>query len=862
MEYFNQLLSSYNLLKKRKLSIPSALNEEEKKKTKPKPKAKGETKEKDEVKPNPNAEAAATEALKQVANAVNQQGLQIRQMPDMTGANRWGTPEKEGDVGYLGLNDEGGKVVLWKTSPQHDIMMMGSQGTQISHVGTAMGQPGEDFKILVDYFAGHSDGVSDQPMMDPELQRAVDKLVITLNNYTDSSEGLGNLERIATGEIQGSRIFTEKRIAENIPDQVLNTTEQPEEVKLETVNLLTKTIETGISIDKGATGDVSHEVMSRLSNNLLITPHGVRFGDLFFTYIENSSAENDPLRAVADKINDQIKDWNEKYKSAPDYTKINEIPVLETTGGGAGWRAKRGVVAESHLPITAFIMQLDQCGQEGAQCDKKTLSNIKGQIKQTLQNAMKAGTAEEMMEWFKLGGDIKLQRKLFDSEGQQTADFVEEIRSYFLDTMGVKESTVDKLFEVAGNKLGMALVVYAHAVRKFDVDLFKSLPPIKGVEGVGQAKEAKEYGTKADVMLCFDSNDVGKATQALNKKLGKQSLDRQSYLDKKHPSLVGVGTNSLFVHNKKDNTSCVGVELKTLDAEKSAKGVGEASRGKRNDTYKEQYASDREQKFFDEQVKPNFDTVGGDWSSAQKKNAEIDKAISPVVSIISRKPPVTGVPRSVENLLAQWKSLHKNDVNWDNDKYKQILAYVNNPGGTMGDEPDIIKARLKAFNSWKEKIVQEKITSIENNDEGVDSTTQTSPKGGWKNYHLANIAMAALADGDVVKDYRSLAENKQGVYLNNAEILYAIDGCYGPDRTHVLKRTGNTIHIINAKDRTISFTGSYERGRLKVTSGKDVGHEISGEELTKENIKVSEKGGDLMIEFLKAQQKIIDQLLA
>ena len=127
MDYFNQLLDSYALLKQRKLKVSRRLTEQE---TKPK------DKEKEEPPTNPQAVEQATAALQDIMRRSQGGAVRINQWPDTAHfPPQW----EKGTV--LGRNEQGDEVILWKSSADKDIMMRGTTGHAGVAVGTNQRQP-------------------------------------------------------------------------------------------------------------------------------------------------------------------------------------------------------------------------------------------------------------------------------------------------------------------------------------------------------------------------------------------------------------------------------------------------------------------------------------------------------------------------------------------------------------------------------------------------------------------------------------------------------------------------------------------------------------------------------------------------
>ena len=845
MDYFNQLLDSYALLKQRKLKVSRRITEQE---------TKTKDKEKEEPPTNPQAVEQATAALQDIMRRSQGGAVRINQWPDTTHfPPQW----EKGTV--LGRNEQGDEVILWKSSADKDIMMRGTTGHAAVAVGTNQGQPlnpeaPKGFKTLVNYFAGMEGGSQDEPAEDPKVIEARDRAVNAADDFATALGGLGNdadvemfgkLGAVLGGEQQGI-VLSQQRLQAQVDQLLINTTDQPPELKAESLNAAADSLKTAAKILRGK--EVFDKELAKAAQNMEITKWGVQFGPLFINYRNRSTAENDPLRHVADTINGAIKERNAEFKGAPDYAILDEIPHIKPKG--ADWDL-RGKLSEHHLVTYGLIRSLDDCLEKGGNCTKE-----KNKIKASLEEAIKQGTAQELMELFNSGQQMIDGKVMFDLDKLQDTVFVQELRDYYTGVMGLKEPTVDALFEAAGEQLGVGLVLYAHATRQADKDLLGNGPQIKAIERVGSESSAQQPFTKADNNIVYDSKDKGKVTKAWQETMGEQGIQRAADIQKRHPDLpIPLGVDGLVQTQGEDTV--VGLELKVLTELSDKAAVGELGDQSGHKVMNGEGRPDV-QKVFNEMVTPTLIAIGVNPDRAKKQANIIAKETASTTKTLAGVG-VKGVDNPILDVLADYKTQHSKDQRWDAEKFEQLQDYVQNPAGKPGEDPNDIEARKKAYKSWTQKAVQGEVTQMENEAEGVDSNTETRVTNkNWRDYHLTNIAIAGYSTTEVVKDSRRLSQNKQSVYCNNLELTYAIEGC--TTGTHKLLRKGKTIHIINRKTGKAAFTGSYERGRLRVTSGKDVGNPISTE-LSTENSSHQHGTGDLMIEFLRGQQKLIDQLL-
>ena len=145
MEYFNQLLTSYSLLKQRKLKITSRIVEQ----------GAGE---------DPAARAKAMDVVK-TAMGMQPGNQTINNVP-------------------VGQNAKGGAIVAWKSGERSKnpgtIFLTGLTGRSAITIGLPGGQAGPDFENLVSYFSGDEEGAEGgaavQPDPKEEIKESLNKL--------------------------------------------------------------------------------------------------------------------------------------------------------------------------------------------------------------------------------------------------------------------------------------------------------------------------------------------------------------------------------------------------------------------------------------------------------------------------------------------------------------------------------------------------------------------------------------------------------------------------------------------------------------------------------------------------------------
>ena len=639
--------------------------------------------------------------------------------------------------------------------------------------------------------------------------------------------------------------------------------------------------------DGGKFTDEAARKFSRLSPNLLITKSGIKFGEVFIFHKTESNKKVDVLRNAVDQLNAGAEEYNDSWTGHPQ----GMIPLVASvpTGGGIN-RASRGTAAEVIVGVSVTMMNLTK-GLGGAKGNKKkrdaAIEKARLEINRILKAAKKKTDGEHTLEslriMFELGSDVDLGIKLAMGDNQSASvNYFNEIGEFFLNK-GMKEADLKDLLLNAGKNIGTALVLLAYANKHFDYQLFGDLIP-ESVQQEGQSG-SRDLGAKTDVGVNYDESECEAVTQHYGNllsdeqkthyELGNCSEEGEHDGEDSFQKNNGVGLEDLTQTVDKDpkdpkaGKKCyVGVEIKTLDNLKSNKGYGQSSNSRSRDLFTPGKAGCSESLDTSKENKPSKEFValherrmkgcGVDDKKAcefsqqvESQVADIRAYLDPDVTVAPDGTNITQTQRS--QTLQQWR-LNKGGPGKLSDKDKMRYAaaerYLEGKPQPPG-MPDGWSDKGET-DSVVDQLWQHNLGTQIKKDIGKDKKIT----GDAQDYLLSRLHLGAGSSEEVGKVGRMLTDDVQTFGLNNAEVM----GCIGGVKkgAYDLVRSGNTYKVVYPKGHELAG-----KSRMEISAERG-NFEIGGSGLTGNHLKESSlqlDSGDMLLEFLKGQQKLLNQLM-
>jgi len=644
---------------------------------------------------------------------------------------------------------------------------------------------------------------------------------------------------------------------------------------------------------------------AQLSPNLMITNSGIKFGEVYIFHKTASNSRIDVLRNAVDQLNAGAEEYNAEWTGHPE----GMIPLVAAvpTAGGIN-RASRGTAAEVIVGISVTMMNLTR-NLERAKGNKKkrdaAINKARLEINRILKAAKKKTdgehTLESLRKMFELGSDVDLGIKLAMGDDQSASvNYFNEIGEFFL-SKGMKEADLRDLLLNAGKDIGTALVLLAYANKHFDYQLFGDLIP-EDVQQEGQTGST-DLGAKTDVGVNYGVSDCGAVQEhygnLLNEeqkehyKLGNCSEEGEHDGEDSFQKNNGVGLEDLTQTVDKDpedesqGKKCyVGVEIKTLDNLQSNKGYGQSSNSRSRDLFTPGKAgcSDKLDTSNENDASKEFIALherrmagcGVDDKKACEFSQKVESQVADIRAFLD--PDVTVAPDGTDitedqrlETLQQWR-LNKGGADKLSDKdkmrYDAAERYLTGKpqppdmpdGWSDGGETRSVVDQLWQHNLGKQ--VQE------------DTDKDGRITGDSQDYLLSRLHIGAGSSQEIGKVGRMLGSGKdvgenpkdsssptikEGVQtfgLNNAEVM----GCIGGVKSgaYDLVRSGNTYKIVYPKAHELAG-----QSRMEISAERG-NFEIGGSGLTGNHLKESSlqlDSGDMLLEFLKGQQKLLNQLM-
>jgi hypothetical protein len=621
--------------------------------------------------------------------------------------------------------------------------------------------------------------------------------------------------------------------------------------------------------------------LRRLNPQLATTDSGVKFGEYYVFYKQESSSETDVLRNTVDQLNAAAEKYNEEWDGATE----GKIPLVESQARvvtGKTNRAMRGTAAEVIVGLSVTMMNLAK-NLVGTKGDKKgrgkVMSTAKKEVTRLLDAAKKKkggkSTLTEIRDMFKLGVDAMLGDVLAKSDTDvANINYVQALGQFFADK-GMDDKVLKEFLTKAGQDVGPGLVLCAFANRHFDYQLFgKDLIP-ENVQQEGQT-DSTALGAKVDVGVNYDAKDCEKVKAHYDSLLSDEQRNHYALGDcseNDDQENLGVGMDDLTQkmdrdpEDKSQGQKCyVGVEIKTLDNLRSTKGYGQSS-------------NNRMSKLFDKGNKPcsndlntsdekgssvdfiklherRMRNCGVSDEAACKFSQTMDKAVEKIRTGLNMKEDKWGDGKAItlkdrKSLLSQWATNKGGVSKLKGDaklRYEGALRHIQNK-----KQPKGLPEKYRG-DAYQATAIGNELWQIELGDNIEKNSKKGKITGDAQDYLLSRLHLGAGSTEETGKVGRMLDDDVQTFGLNNAEIMGCIGGVKSGE--YDLVRKGNTYKVLYTKGANKGKSRmeiSAERGNFEISGGKGTGNKI--EEGTLQH------SDDLLLEFLKGQQMLLNQLM-
>jgi hypothetical protein len=658
---------------------------------------------------------------------------------------------------------------------------------------------------------------------------------------------------------------------------------------------------------------LTDEALNELAEQVVITPNGVQLGGLFRQYKSSANRFNDPYMSMALALQEEIKKRNEGFST--DVKPISEIKIKDLSKvdppsrpitaddkqAQAGQdKANRGIIAEKLEKVSIALDKLDAAIEAK---DKKAASAARAEVNAAYAEAVKDRSAEDIMKMFDAGQKTLLGQYIANKGDMEDAEYIDGIKNILKDE-GYSDKEIEQLCNLAGEKEGVGLALVIVASRRFSKDLWGDTLP-EELAQTGQDR-ADTLGSKADLSAVYSDCETAKAAWD-----NKFSPEQKAFYasDPCINNLEGVGMDSMFrdVDGGGPSERCsVDLELKVVEDEGKKVSYGEGSTervsqicdGEEQDSQTTEFLKIHQKRLDDCDMGNIADAACDFQKKLDQKMSVISDALTPPSS---RHTPTTTLQQR-QDFLDEWKRLKTKNGKIKKDDLERFEGAQRALGGpdayadlNLSDEElkKKIKKDKKHALGIKNQLIQAELDSMIGDGvvEGEDLA-----------YICQRMGLSGGSTQETVKVGRKLADEVQTVGLNNAEVYGCMKGLQ--DGSLILYKKGNSYAILNKeeaqaekdakealkaaekakkdkKDKTKEqkkkdqeaykdakeaekksreenqrrFTLSFERGRIRLISGKPVVNKIT----TGTGVKKAEE--DIMHQFLRGQLALLEKLV-
>ena len=855
MDYFNQLLDSYSLLKQRKLKIRK-VNEQD------------DVKSSRQNNLNQGRElviAAVQDAMGQgkPVTAGNRQNIILTPNP------------QEGSVNIRGSNLPQNGITVQSSGPKSLAGIYGLPSW--THSNSSGARLASAFFGGVEGGAGGGEGGQDPSVaqtpvqIPPEEQVLMDRtaqvgeaLAQQISRYTrfrdlegveDEEARLKSLDqgmKSARGTIIGTRqVMT-------VGEKMMNTAMSPDlsqEERIEVLEQRLKSAEQTLKLARAANKGESisdHQLQAAMVGSRL-SKHGLDTDGYYYQYSNIASRDNNVFVSMAEDLNSFTKERNSGEKIANTPTlELDEIPFDTDLGEQTFNYAFRGIFTEATVGPTLAMQYWSvlkhNCDQKPDECDHKEVAKAKKDVSDFLSDSQYKVAAKEAQGLWQLADDTKLADIIHTRESVDAAEFMANLKDYYVDHKGYSREQVDEMWEMGVNREGMGLLLLGVVGEGMVKAQFGDNIPNQTIKE-GQSGDASKYGRKSDLRFMYSNPPAfRKAVNHLNKQLDKSGFTGQ------FPVVQGL--EDVCGSQSWSAATGTSTELKTKNKIGDPKqGEGKTSKVMANARGEKPY-SPEDQEFVDE----NNRRLDICWADSTVKTSGGNKALKKVSDLTSvfysleKGKRVKDVPTAAQTVL---------------NAIDKGVKRINNPASIKGIENSKRMRSAKKFLAGSDDI-EDAIAYNKVLKESVDREISAYFNGG-KAGNITGDDAALLSqwcstnagsEGEVQRVVRGLKDNKQKTTLNN-QFLYSVMQKVGAGEYHWTRGQdhGKTFKIED-EDGNWYYSLAVHRGDMVVEANPESFADISPVARQTVNSNHSFEEGDLMVEFLKGQQKLITQLLS
>ena len=606
--------------------------------------------------------------------------------------------------------------------------------------------------------------------------------------------------------------------------------------------------------------EMSDEDLRDLSGRVKTSTHGVLFkaestdedGNevedwIFIRYkvAGNRSREDDLYLAMAANVNEEIeKRNNAEVDSDKHLPLIKDMPKLDSGGADT---ANRGVIVEKYVVIGLHISNAAECRKKGDDaCAKRELDLAFAAYEDASKLDEKTG--KSIIDNIDGIFHRQINDLLTSQEGAEDAERMQQATTKICDDKGLSSEDCDRISKWSA-KSGMGLVLLTAVNAEWNNDVYNLLGVRPSSAKASGQTDSTLLGRKDDVQLSFkDLSDE-------QEQLLKANLKKR------------FGEDALIRKNKKTEEIVVAIEMKMLTDESSRQKVGESGHDKQSEIISGKHPEDSEDYAFVVKAQQRAADAGHSIEAAQAYQQRIkDHPGTPIVNELFGDPAKLSPDQIKERDLAI-DTLSDVEIN----RVKKRRAEQKDLKTEKGDKKAAeLAKRLEKLKERKEKAKagdkgilkklkakreRQIISSLTNDGEVTDEDTKA-----WVAHR---ISVVGGSEKEVWKVKRVMATDRQSSFANNQEIQSAMSGLTtqnGKPSINVMTKSGST-YTISRRDGDALFTFSIEDAKGEntdvVAAGKGAGEDIPK---TAKSKKESTNFEDYLNSHMKLMEMVFNKL--
>ena len=672
----------------------------------------------------------------------------------------------------------------------------------------------------------------------------------------------------------------------SITDMVATSVNLPPEKISASLQTANKAMQTLAKLRAGDTS-VTPKELTDLVSNIKVDEggHGILFNDLYLQYRSRATEENDIYRSLVAELNKEIEEFNKENCPDPVPEDVTDCPVatIDIPKAPTGkLLARRGLLLEHFTVINDLVQQYQvQCGEQQGETKSSDCTDLEKRLGEVWDDAMKQGTADEVQQMLKIGTDTRAGEMIASIGDGEDAELTQKVVDYLVNEVGIDTDRAWGIVTLVANdpsKKGHALAIVLASSKGFNqwtrkLDILHS--EVCGGEGTAK-------GNKADICRRVTLNSFNRFKKELETSMTAEEKELEN-----EAACAGDGVGLDNLGTVAGNEVEFGTEQKSL----TELGTGRTKMGEGTNKRMSELCDDKMDQWANKETgdNPDKDFVklhderldnclnnGGESTKAFRdslgKNKDgtprtvrdaacvvqkkVNQRMAPITKSLGGLEPKGSQPDAGHLTVNEWYKAKLKASGVDKKKAKErkdlaisAISKLNSGGTLTDDEKKAVKAIIA-------EMEQAQIRSVMNSKEYKDKNGNL--KGEGLAYMAYRSSLEAAASEETLKDVRGYTDSQQRVGLVNAP-TYGIMNMIMQGKASISSDGGNTY----------SISGDFKTGKKKVMSlSMERGQGVIATELehmgARENINPIKEPTkeNLFLSFLSGQKTLIEKLIA